>query len=79
MASVGSRVTRLERRGVGLSDEARIALAKMAAGTPLDDITDAELRAMCVVHGYRPPDYTAMSDDELAARIAALHARMATR
>jgi len=66
MASVGSRVTRLERRGVGMGDEARTALAKLAAGTPLDDITDNELRAIAAAHGRHLPDFSAMSDDERA-------------
>ncbi len=46
---------------------ARTAMAKLATGTPLDDITDNELQAIAAAHGRHLPDFSAMSDEELAA------------
>jgi len=77
MATLANRLARLEGGAQDQMGVGRAAWAKRVAGVPLDHLTDEELRAMCAVYGHRPPDYTTMSDDDLAAHIAALREKIA--
>ncbi len=79
MSTLARRIARLEQAGFGndLSQEGRMAQARLNAGVPLQDLTDAELDAL--LDNPIGQWIRTLSNDDLNRMIADAHAEKDTQ